>query len=400
MVKMKKRLFIFILVALCAAFAEEQTVSKKELYSRARDALKTALETKNKERAEQAFGYLRTNVSQGAPLTRYEEYLVNMELGDYETAIPIYVDLRRRKLDPEYRREEEARVQVEDSLSKYLQRGLIPLTKDKADSLYALVDKSDVSVETKKLYLNLLYSEMMFKDYDVGMAFIGAAKDYMMYHPTALYSEFLTKRRIISAVENWWRREIEFRNDSLKHKYYTGGIGAHVYMWHGFLSGDVADFWDDEMGDAFLFDLTMRVWRISVNVFLSTGLMIEPKEGDYSSGKTEDESYGLTFGFTAFDSRYLRIEPFAGLGFTRYRYAGFGTESFDNVFGGNVDFRVYASKPTYIGEMTFAINLRLKYMVQLGEFDGGFDTGSSLLVADGLSANRHTFAIGLGVELW
>ena len=57
-------------------------------------------------------------------------------------------------------------------------------------------------------------------------------------------------------------------------------------------------------------------------------------------------------------------------------------------------------KPTYIGEMTFAIDLRLKYMVQLGEFDGGFDTGSSLVVADGLSANRHTFAIGLGVELW
>ena len=398
---MKKRLFVFILVALCAcaAFAEEQAVSKKELFLRARDALKASLEARDKERSEQALGYLRVNVSQGAPLTRYEEYLVNMELGDYESAIPIYVDLRRRKLDPEYRREEETRVQVEDALSKYLQRNLIPLTKDKADSMFALVDKSDVSLESKKLYLNLLYSEAMFTDYEVGMAFIGAAKDYMMYHPTSIYSEFLTKHKVVSAVENCWRRENEFRNDSLKHKYYTGGIGAHVYTWYGFMGGEASDLWDDEMGDAFMFDLTLRVWRISLNAFWSTGLMIEPKVG-YSRGKTEDESYGFTFGFTAFDSRYFRVEPFIGIGFTNYEYAGFGTESFDNVFGGNVDFRFYASKPSRVGEMTFAVDLRLKYMVQFGEFDGGFDTGNSLVVADEVSVNRHVFGIGLGIELW
>lgn len=398
---MKKRLFVFILVALCAcaAFAEEQAVSKKELFLRARDALKASLEARDKERSEQALGYLRVNVSQGAPLTRYEEYLVNMELGDYESAIPIYVDLRRRKLDPEYRREEETRVQVQDALSKYLQRDLVPLTKDKADSMFALVDKSDVSLESKKLYQNLLYSETMFTDYEVGMAFIGAAKDYMMYHPTSLYSEFLTKHKVVSAVENCWRRENEFRNDSLKHKYYTGGIGAHVYTWYGFMGGEASDLWDDEMGDAFMFDLTLRVWRISLNAFWSTGLMIEPKVG-YSRGKTEDESYGFTFGFTAFDSRYFRVEPFIGIGFTNYEYAGFGTESFDNVFGANVDFRFYASKPSHIGEMSFALDLRLKYMVQFGEFDGGFDTGNSLVIADGVSANRHVFGIGLGVELW
>ena len=69
---MKKRLFL--LVALCASlvFADEQ-VSKKELFSRARDALKTALETGNKERAGQALGYLQKNVKDGAPLIRFED---------------------------------------------------------------------------------------------------------------------------------------------------------------------------------------------------------------------------------------------------------------------------------------------------------------------------------------
>lgn len=51
--------------------------------------------------------------------------------------------------------------------------------------------------------------------------------------------------------------------------------------------------------------------------------------------------------------------------------------------------------------MTFAVDLRLKYMVQLGEFDGAFEVDNGMIFEDGgMSAHRHVFAIGLGVELW
>ena len=390
----------FLIVALCVSlvFAEEQTVSKKELYSRARDALKTALETGNKERAEQALGYLKVNVKDGAPLIRFEEYLVNMELGDYESAILIYVDLRRTVLDFNYKPREDVRLQVDDPLAAYLHRGLIPFTKAKADSLYALVENSDVSVEHKKLYRVMLYSELMHEDLVSGEAFVAAAKDFVMYHPTSPYSDFL-KNYTIPYVERNWKRERDFKEDPLKHKYYTGGLGAHVYTWRGFLSGDATDFLDDKMGDAFMVDLTMRMWRISLNAFLTYGLITVPKEG-YKWDETEDESYGFTAGFTAFDSKYLRVEPFAGIGFTTYMCNDMAGESYDYVLGGNVDFRFYASKPAHIGALSVAFDLRIKYMLQLGEFDGSYDVENGMATADGVSANRHTFAIGLGVELW
>ena len=388
---MKKRLFL--LVALCASlvFADEQ-VSKKELYSRARDALKTALETGNKERAEQALGYLQKNVKDGAPLIRFEEYLVNMELGNYEAALPIYADLRRTVLDPNYKPQADLRLVADDPLAAYLRRGLVPFNKAKADSLYALVENSDVKPEDKKLYRALLYSELMHEDLASGEAFIAAAKDYTMYHPTSPYAEFL-KNYTIPYAERSWKRVRDFKEDPLRHKYYTGGLGAHVYTWRGFLSGEVTEYLSDKMGDAFMADITVRMWRISLNAFYSFGLITLPSgyKWDYES---EDESIGFTAGFTAFDSRFLRVEPFLGLGFTTYMCADEAEESSDFVLGGNVDFRIFASKPASIGATSFAVDLRLKYMVQFGSFD------TYNMAGDGLSANRHTFAIGFGVELW
>lgn len=393
---MKRSIFAFLLLTLCAGlvFAEEQTISKKELYSRARDALKTSLETGNKERAEQALGYLQKNVKDGAPLIRFEEYLVNMELGNYETALSIYADLRRTVLDPDYKPKEELRLVVDDPLATYLRRGLRPFTIAKADSLYALVNKSDVKEEDKKLYRALLYSELMHEDLASGEAFIAAAKDYAMFHPTSPYAEFL-KNYTIPYAERIWKRMREFKEDPLKHKYYTGGLGAHVYTWTGFMTGDIADVADVETGGAFLVDVTMRLWRVSLNAFLAYGMSTEPKNIDEDSywSDSDDESIGLTLGFTAFDSRYFRVEPFLGWGASYFMSDELASDDF--IIGCNADFRFWASKPVHLGALSVALDLRFKYMFQLGTF-----SDYNLTDSDDWSANRHTFAIGLGVELW
>ena len=393
---MKRSIFAFLLLTLCAGlvFAEEQTISKKELYSRARDALKTSLETGNKERAEQALGYLQKNVKDGAPLIRFEEYLVNMELGNYETALSIYADLRRTVLDPDYKPKEELRLVVDDPLAAYLRRGLRPFTIAKADSLYALVNKSDVKEEDKKLYRALLYSELMHEDLASGEAFIAAAKDYAMFHPTSPYAEFL-KNYTIPYAERIWKRMREFKEDPLKHKYYTGGLGAHVYTLTGFMTGDIADYTDVEMSGAFLVDVTMRLWRVSLNAFLEYGMSTEPKNIDEDSywSDSEDESIGLTLGFTAFDSRYFRVEPFLGWGASYFMSDELASDDF--IIGCNADFRFWASKPARLGDFSVAFDLRFKYMFQLGTF-----SDYNLTDSEDWSANRHTFAIGLGVELW
>ena len=63
---MKKILVaISLLLAFGGAFANP---SKKELFSRARDALKTSLEQQDYERSRQAIEYLKANLDEGAPL--------------------------------------------------------------------------------------------------------------------------------------------------------------------------------------------------------------------------------------------------------------------------------------------------------------------------------------------
>ena len=81
---MKFRIFfIFLLLVSAGLWAAEsadarEKVSKRELFLRARDVLKTSLESGDTARACEALDYLAANVAQGAPLSRFEEYLANM----------------------------------------------------------------------------------------------------------------------------------------------------------------------------------------------------------------------------------------------------------------------------------------------------------------------------------
>ena len=150
MVRFSALVFIvLLLLGVSQPLAQESSVqpSKRTLYLRARDVLKTSLETGDSERADQAFNYLKSNAKEGAPLTRFEEYLINMELNHFAQGIDIYADLRRIMLDSTYKPELENRVAEKDPLAVYLYRDLYPFTLQKADSLSARVDSSDVSDE-------------------------------------------------------------------------------------------------------------------------------------------------------------------------------------------------------------------------------------------------------------
>ena len=93
MVRLATFLFAaFLLLGFSVPMAQDSSPkpSKKELFLRARDVLKTSLESGDTARARQALDYLKTNVEEGAPLTRFEEYLADMETGRYEQGIELY----------------------------------------------------------------------------------------------------------------------------------------------------------------------------------------------------------------------------------------------------------------------------------------------------------------------
>ncbi len=401
-------LVIFVLLGTSCLWAQNTSqFSKKELFSRARDALKVALENGNRERAGEALEYLRTNASAGAPLSYFEEYLISMELGRYEEGILLYADLRHSVMDNEYKPEREERVEEYDPLSKYLFRDLNPFTQAKADSLYAIVEKSDVKQEYKELYRVMLYAELALaknlltyggyrlswdtvKDTACAAVLLDLAGRYVDTFPMSSYT-FFFKEKLIPFVKEIMQPLEDFRNDPFSQKYYTGGIGAHVYGWVGFLSGEGADYLNDYMGTPFMTDLTVRIKRFSLNAFLSLGMVTEPP--DYRWQTCDDESIGLTLGFNVFDTRYLRVEPFIGYGATYYCCAEASPDDF--ILGSNVDFRFFATRPSRIGGPSLALDLRFKYMMQMEMFQS-----NEVNDREELFLMRHTFALGLGIELW
>ena len=423
---MKIRSILFFLLILLVAnlwAVDSPQPSKKELFLRARDALKESLASGDMERAETAYGYLKQNVENGAPLNLFEEYLAGMELKHFEDGIHAYGVVRRMMLDTAFAKPKQKRFSVEDELRVYLYRNLSPFNKKVADSLYARVDSSSVTQEYKDLYKTLLYSELVLgirtvpvenssalflviADTTCAEEFLESSKSFVEKYPLSEHSAYL-KDDIIPFVQNYVDKKRLFREDPLAHKYYSGGIGLHFYKWLGLLGGKASDFLEDKMGSSFMFDVTFRKKRVSVNWFTSYGLitkynyeLYKPElknevDDDEITGKLEELTMGAYCGFTAYDSKYLRVEPFVGASATYYYNLLNHGPFVEFLWGSNVDYRFYATKPERIGGKSFAFMLRFKYMMQIGALDDVCCNDSK-----SMSVVRHSFGLGLGAELW
>jgi hypothetical protein len=422
---MKKILAILILLASFGMAQEGSIPSKKELFLRARDALKTSLESGDTARAGQAIDYLKSNVEEGAPLTLFEEYLAEMEAGRFSEGIELYADMRRTILDSTFKPEWKRRISAEDPLTKYLYRNLSPFDSTKADSLHARVVPAEIGDEYKDLYRTLLFSELIINRvegtyygtrfswislYDTTNAeeFLKCARNFVEKYPQSAYTRIF-KEQTIPFVEKHMQPLRDFRKDPLKHKYYTGGLGVFAGMWAGFFAGDFTDHFDTEMGSSLILEASLQFRRISLNAYANYGFINMPKDYEYRWGKYEDESLGLTLGFTAYDSRWLKAEPFVGVGVYDFSCTEGADESTVFLLGANADVRLLASKPNRIGGMSFALVARFKYMMQFGSFyeylspsvnynkeKGWVD--ESLEIESGFA--NFQFALSLGLYLW
>jgi hypothetical protein len=418
-----KKIFaiLFLLASFC--FSQEQdavkkdaygTPSKKELYSRARDVLKKSLENKDFERAGEAYAYLQSNVSEGAPLTIFEEYLIDMEMGKYADGIRKYASQRRVLLDSSYTPEKKDNRYFEnDVLHKYLYDKFDPFTEAKADSMVNLVDASDVSDELKDLYATMIYGELTIgftfynfrssafiyrnvRDTTRADQFLKRSHDFVEKNPYTEHTGYL-KNSTIPMVETVVARLREFRKDPLKHKYYTGSMAVYGGVWTGTMTGDVTDYLHTEMGSSFNIEGSLQFRRISLNVFWNYGLKALP-DSLYWGDENEDEVFGLTVGFTAFDSRFVKVEPFIGFG--SYDFMNLYDDANTSVFvlGLNTDIRIFATKPQHYGGFSIAFVARLKYQALFGTLEaGGPDFGGEDIEAGFVA---HQFGINLGVVLW
>ena len=425
MVKIATFLFAaFLLFGFSVPMAQDSAPkpSKKELFLRARDVLKTSLESGDTARAGQALDYLKANVEEGAPLTRFEEYLAEMETGRYERGIELYADMRRVILDSAFKPNWQSRASEDDPLSRYLYRNLSPFDSTKADSLHARVVPSDISDEYKDLYRTLLYSELIINKVPVsvyGVAFVvttlydttnvehflTCARDFVGKYPQSTYTRIF-KEQTIPYVEERMQPYRDFYKDPFKHKYYTGGLGVFVGQWLGFMTGDAMDYFHSEMGSSFIGEISLQFGRISLNGLFSYGIVNHPvgESNVYVVGGGEDETVGLTLGYTVFDSRWLKAEPFAGVGNYNFLWTDADISTV-LMLGVNADVRLFATKPKRLGGISFALIARFKYMMQFGYFTNetsyyDYKREEHVDLDIDESFMSHQFSLSLGLYLW
>lgn len=422
----KQILHILILVSLFASSLFAQDLgqpSKKELYLRARDVLQTALENKDNEKAGQAFSYLQENINEGAPLSIFEEYLIEMEMGRYDEGIRNYAHQRRILLDSSYTKNATNRITEEDGLHKYLFDKFKGFSKAKADSMVNLVDSSNASQESKDLYATLIYAELVVNtrivtiyskaylvnevgDTTCAEDFLRRAHKFVDSFPNSEHNGYI-KNSILPLVERYMERMREFRADPFKHKYYSGSTSLFVGKWLGLMSGDINKHLDTKMGNSWLFDGSFQLWRISVGFVYGYGAINIAKKDIYETDYYEntDDFFGITAGFDVFDSRYLKVEPFIGFGSYFFNNGWDDVNASTFMWGGNIDVRLYATTPRRIGDISTAFLLRFKYLGQLGTFkdvlhikEPDYYQSSSFKCSD--SFVSQTFGLSIGVSLW
>lgn len=424
-----KKIVLYLLVLLSVSvFADGNQVSKKEMYYRARDVLRESLEGGDYDKAGQALEYLQENISNGAPLTVNEEYYAYMGMHRYEDALRVYFEGRRVYLDVKYHPDVQKRVIAEDGLSLYFSKLVVNLTKASADSLIQIIEASEVSQESKDLYGTLLYSELVightlfYVGNEVMYAlrvwndtyvepFFARARDFVQKYPNSIHSEYLN-RDIIPMVQ----KHLDFLANPLEHKFYTGGYGIYASLWWGGISGDASDYIQMDMG-SYMLEFEMQFWRVNFGAFYAWGIEGKRKyrrdlvsqSSDYDDGY----SIGFTAGFDVFDSKYVKVVPFIGLGSTTIDALEIDAHNHFLV-GTNVDLRLWTSKAKKIGSPIFSMHLRLKYMAKFSSYKDSYVNVEQIydeedghyigredhhLTASGDYVN-HAFSIGLGLYWW
>lgn len=424
-----RRIVVLIFLLAFYAIANESSISKMELYDRARDVLKESLENKDSAKARTALEYLKANVNNGAPLTTFEEYLARVELGDYEEGLKYYFYGRRIHLDTAYIPPKEYRANQDDGLALYLYRNLRPFDKSKADSLIAKIDATNIPQKTKDLYASLVYCELVLYSeayqrgdhkvirlqiYDTTAieAFLTRTQNYISEAPDVIETRYL-KDHIYPFVKKVIDQHREFRVNPLKHKYYGGGLGFYYSRWFGFITGEATDDISMDMG-TYMLELELQFSRFNFGAFIAYGIDGERKyknEEPFSSIDEDENGYsmGFTAGFNVFDSRFVKIVPFLGLGGTTVYPLDIEAKN-HFLLGTNIDLRLFSTTPARLGAPAVALHLHLKYMAKFSSYDDTYyrelnpnaayyDERYEKIKAGGDYIN-HAFSIGLGLYLW
>lgn len=308
---------------------------------------------------------------------------------------------------------EKARYAENDGLMLYIKKEI-----SKFDTTSALlmqlesdIDKSSSLSESEKLELKiLLLLNDAYRDDKVNERIARLSQMFLEKYPDHPDAKWIEN----SVAGPYFRRDFwdlwnkdrqEHREENIARNFYTGGLGFNLY----FLSGGLA-FGMDELYRSDLFEpeppgiyleLYLQIKRFAISFEL------------LPSGIEGVATYSLGLGFVAYDSRYLKVRPYIGLGMPamildakqdgylampggdrEYFQEGNNemyAESFGFTLAANVDFKFLTTYLFSSSSNFFSMTLTGKFGITYMEFDDTIVKGSGV---------TPFFALGFGILLW
>ena len=308
---------------------------------------------------------------------------------------------------------EKARYAENDGLMLYIKKEI-----SKFDTTSALlmqlesdIDKSSSLSESEKLELKiLLLLNDAYRDDKVNERIARLSQMFLEKYPDHPDAKWIEN----SVAGPYFRRDFwdlwnkdrqDHREENIARNFYTGGLGFNLF----FISGGLA-FGMDELYRSDLFEpeppgiyleLYLQIKRFAISFEL------------LPSGMEGVASYSLGLGFVAYDSRYLKVRPYIGLGMPAMildakqdgylampggdrEYFNEGNnemyaESFGFTLAANVDFKFLTTYLFSSSSNFFSMMLTGKFGITYMEFDDTIVKGSGV---------TPFFALGFGLLLW
>lgn len=308
---------------------------------------------------------------------------------------------------------EDVRFVESDGLTQYLKNALS--SYDTRNTLLAYVeadiDNCSSMPESDKLELKiLLLLSDAYRDKETINRIVRLSEMYLDKYPDHPDAKWIEN----SVAGPFFRNdfmELMFKNRSknkeqnIAKKLYTGGLGVNLFLFSGGLAFGMDDLYRSDLFEPEAPPLYLEIYLQFSRVSFSFELL--------PSGASDVATYSLGLGFVAYDSRYLKVRPYIGIGMPamileakkdcylaapgrerEFISAGDNdmyAESVAYTLAVNVDYKFGTAYLFFSSSKFASFSLVGKFGISYMEFEDTFVNGSGV---------TPFFALGLGMYLW
>lgn len=392
----------------------EAPPSAEEIIRRGRNLLLSALKASDSAHAEGIVEYLDIASENVCTFSAGERGKIFLLTRNYNAAIRTLISERRSVL-----RKKSEQCAFQDGLAAYIQTEFSKMVRS-PDSVVLQMEKSSATRKdslSAKVFLPIVLLQAEQMSSSELSQFLDDGEAFVREFPEDENTEWLRENFLEPFSERLRLKSVS--DDPFKEHLYGSGVGLELLYGHGFLTGDFKKEFHHRYG-IFQFALPIAIRRFVFTPFVTFGAL-ETRNNRYfadvlweSGSDFSVYEGGISLGFIVFDSRFFKLEPFAGIGsmgmvlpensedyyyyenrpnnqYHRLKRYVRRNNSLAYLLGVTGEIRLLTVHSKYAKAPMNSVSLRIKYMANVLDHDLGYRK---------LEGVSHQVLAGIGFFIW